>query len=273
VRTTAIFVDAGYFFAAAAELACGHPVPRSKVECDYAGLVESLKAWTRERVSDEPVRLLRCYWYDGAPDGIPTDEHLRVPRLADVKLRLGRQTSAGQKGVDGLIILDLVMLANNGGLDTAFVVSGDEDLREACLAAQQQGVRVVLLGVPAASQAFNQADSLVREADEHHMLDAYFWTAHLTVRGAPRPPVFGAVQEGLPSGHPLRQTVKDFVRTLRERLPAVQVPAVVEARPALLRFVDAQLLTTAGQGELSEELKRQLRATFWEEWDAASGTT
>jgi len=59
------------------------------VDCDYQGLVESLKVWTCQQVRDEPVRLLRCYWYDGARDGIPTDEHLRVARLADEAV-LGR---------------------------------------------------------------------------------------------------------------------------------------------------------------------------------------
>lgn len=135
MRTTAIFVDAGYYFAAAGELACGQPVARDRVRCDYTGLVQALADWARGQLEDEPVRLLRCYWYDGGRDGIPTREHLEVARLSDVKLRLGRQTSSGQKGVDGLIILDLITLARDGGLDTVFLVSGDEDLREACLAA------------------------------------------------------------------------------------------------------------------------------------------
>lgn len=273
MRTTAIFVDAGYFFAASVELACGEPAPRNRVDCDYAGLVEGLTHWAKAQLKDEPVRLLRCYWYDGARDGIPTTQHLQVARLPDVKLRLGRKTSGGQKGVDGLIILDLITLAKEGGLDTAFLVSGDEDLREACLAAQQAGVRVVLVGVPPATQALNQAETLIREADEHHVLPEDFWTKHLTVMKHEAPPIFKGGGPVLDEQHPLRPVVREFIDSLREVLDPARVVTVVGCRPGLPKYVDAQLLKEAeavcGEG-LTDEIKRQLRATFWEQWDAAT---
>ena len=75
--------------------------------------------------------VLRTYWYDGAKDGIPTTEQQRIAALANVKLRLGRlNTNNQQKGVDALIYRDLMTLASERAVTDAFLVSGDEDLRE-----------------------------------------------------------------------------------------------------------------------------------------------
>lgn len=272
MRTTAVFVDAGYYFAAASELKCGKPVARSKVQCDHGALVRALCEWAKGQLEDEPVRLLRCYWYDGGRDGIPTSEHLGIAKLPDVKLRLGRQTSSGQKGVDGLIILDLTTLARDGGLDTAFLISGDEDLREACLAAQQMGVRVVLVGIPPGSQAFNQSESLVREADEHHVLPEEFWTHPLTVVAGETAPVFQGSGPALEDEHPLLPMVVAFVGTVRKQLGPERAAALVDQRPALPKYVDQQLLHDASSRQpLDEGLKRRLRTSFWRQWDLSSG--
>lgn len=273
MRTTAIFFDAGYFFAAAAEWKCGSSVPRTQVTCDFEGLVQAVKRWCEEQVKAEPVRLLRCYWYDGGRDGIPNEQHLRVAALQDVKLRLGRTTSGGQKGVDGLIILDLLTLARDGGLDTAFILSGDEDLREATLAAQQMGVRVVLMGIPPASQTYNQAATLVREADEHHVLPEDFWTRHLTRVGGIAPPIFTGSSAALDAGDPLRTVVRNFIGTVRAQLPSERLASIVDDKPSLPRYIDGQLLQAAAAhlGKDPEKpTKHALRATFWEEWDEAS---
>ena len=48
---------------------------------------------------------------------------------------------------------------------TAYLVAGDEDLREAVVYAQDVDVRVVLVGVEPVRNP-NQADTLVREADQ-----------------------------------------------------------------------------------------------------------
>jgi hypothetical protein len=74
--------------------------------------------------------MLRVYWYDGAPDAIPLSDHLAIAKLTNVKLRLGRLTRGEQKGVDWLIIRDLMTLARERAIATALLVSGDEDLRE-----------------------------------------------------------------------------------------------------------------------------------------------
>src|SRR5207248_4510515 len=109
--------------------------------------------------------------YDGARRGDPAPDQLAVAHRPRVKLRLGRMTRHGQKGVDALIMLDLITLARERAMSTAYLISGDEDIREGVAAAQQMGVRVVLVGVATRSGWPQQADTLVREADEHVILD------------------------------------------------------------------------------------------------------
>ena len=59
-------------------------------------------------------------------------------RLDNVKLRLGQLNSAGQqKGVDSLIVTDLMELARNKAISDAVVVTGDEDIRIAVQIAQK----------------------------------------------------------------------------------------------------------------------------------------
>lgn len=57
-------------------------------------------------------------------------------------------------------------LARERAVSDAFLVSGDEDLREGVRVAQDMGVRVTLLGIASVGQAFNQSRDLVHEADE-----------------------------------------------------------------------------------------------------------
>ena len=87
-------------------------------------------------------------------------------------MRLGRLSGGQQKGVDSLIIRDLMTLARERAIATAYLLGGDEDLREGVLAAQDLGVEVVLLGVP--SRQGNQSPSLVREVDDNLILDSDF---------------------------------------------------------------------------------------------------
>ena len=84
-----------------------------------------------------------------------------------MKLRLGRlNTNNQQKGVDALIYRDLMTLASERAVTDAFLISGDEDLREGVKAAQDRGVRVVLVGIETTS-GFNQSrQGFVSEADE-----------------------------------------------------------------------------------------------------------
>lgn len=118
----------------------GSVLDRKKLQLrDPESLVDKILAAASDCCDEEPLRLRRVYWYDGAVNGIPTREQIAIGDLARVKLRLGRITGNGQKGVDGLIILDLISLARNRAVDVAVLLTGDEDLREAALQHKDSG--------------------------------------------------------------------------------------------------------------------------------------
>ena len=140
----AVFVDAGYLYAEGGKLS-GIGPSRRNVRLDALRANEFLVglATTACRL---PV--LRTYWYDGARDRIPTAEHQAISDLPNVKLRLGRLNQRHQqKGVDALIYHDLMTLARERAVSAAYLLSGDEDLREGVRAAQEIGVRVTLVGI------------------------------------------------------------------------------------------------------------------------------
>jgi NYN domain len=184
VRIGAIFVDAGYLFSVGSDVVFGQVHRRRDLLLqDPGGLLEKLTSITEDCCDDESLRILRTYWYDGAVNGLPVPDQIAVGSLSRVKLRLGRINAGGQKGVDGLIILDLITLATNRAIDTAIVVSGDEDLREAAVHAQSFGVSVVLVGLPPTRQQ-RQSELLIREADHHLVLDTAVMATHLELSSA-----------------------------------------------------------------------------------------
>ena len=159
----AIFVDAGYLYAEGGKL-CGFGPARTRIVLDGLVASEFLTSLARESCDLPP---LRTYWYDGAKDGIPTPDQQRIAALPSVKLRLGRINAQNQqKGVDALIYRDLMTLARERAISDAFLLSGDEDLREGVKAAQDMGVRVTLIGIAASTYGGNQSRELRNEADE-----------------------------------------------------------------------------------------------------------
>lgn len=162
----AIFVDAGYLHAAGGQLCHNTPI-RNATEMDIGPLIAALRARTEE-ISG--IEYLRTYWYDGASEGIPTAAQNAVANLRGVKLRLGRMDVQGrQKGVDSLIVRDLMRLAGEHAVATAFVVSGDEDIRQGVIEAQDYGIKVILLAIKPIEG--NVSRTLLREADDILTLD------------------------------------------------------------------------------------------------------
>jgi hypothetical protein len=176
--TTAVFVDAGYLFAAGGTALFGSFRKRQGLTLERPDeLVQQILNLGHGQIG-QPLGLLRTYWYDGASDGVPTTALKAISALPRFKIRLGRLSGGGQKGVDGLIILDLINLSLNRVIDVAILLSGDEDLRETVLFAQGHGVTVVVAGVPETTRS-NQSDSLVREADFHLLLPTEVLATHL----------------------------------------------------------------------------------------------
>ena len=125
--------------------------------------IDALKRLAAEKTPD--CKLLRVYWYDGALFGArPTTDQVTLANLDDVKLRLGFINSHGQqKGVDSLIVTDLIELARLKSISDAILLSGDEDVRVGVLIAQNHGVRVHLVGIHPARGS--QSHQLMQESD------------------------------------------------------------------------------------------------------------
>ena len=125
-------------------------------------------------MSEPADDLLRIYWYDAAisPDRL-TDEQSQIGLKRNCKLRLGTLNDyGGQKGVDTLMVMDILALSRNKAVSSLLTVSSDDDIRPAIDDAQAFGIRVHLLGVKPLPGDDNQSERLRRERDSFHE-----WTA------------------------------------------------------------------------------------------------
>lgn len=159
MRRIAVFVDAGYFWVQATHIVHGKRCGREEVTVNYPALRESLLEQVRTQFPS--AELLRVYWYDGPGSGGKTTDHRSIEDLDDFKLRLGTRNGAGaQKAVDGLIIADIIGLAQTKAISEALLVTGDADLTPGVMAAQNLGIRVHLLslGPIAATSPFLKAE-------------------------------------------------------------------------------------------------------------------
>jgi len=150
-----VFVDAGYFWVQVAQVVHGSKQARDSVAIDYPILREKLLAEVASQFAGG--ELLRVYWYDGPGTfSHKAHSHVAIDDLDDFKLRLGtRNTYGDQKAVDGLIIADLVSLAQSRAILSAIVVSGDADLTPGVIAAQGLGMRVHMLSLGPANAIAN----------------------------------------------------------------------------------------------------------------------
>ena len=162
----ALFVDAGYLYAQGSRLLVGQKQERTAINLTVDGVLGKLAEKAKEVAPS--ARLLRIYWYDGLPrHGRLTNDHIAVAQAQDSKLRLGTINSEGaQKGVDSLIVTDLIDLARNHAISDALILSGDEDIRIGVQIAQTFGVRLHLLGIKPARGS--QSPDLMQEADTRH---------------------------------------------------------------------------------------------------------
>ena len=164
----AAFVDAGYVFAAGSEALFGKTKRRSELILDCCTAIKKV-AEKAEDISGLP--LLRVYWYDGTDSG-PTIQQSVLAECEDAKLRLGfvrkgDQNKSQQKGVDSLLVTDMITLARNRAISTCVLVSGDSDLLVGVQQSQEHGVRVHLLGIRPL-QGENLSQFLLNEADRVH---------------------------------------------------------------------------------------------------------
>lgn len=238
---------------------------RSAVGLDFGGVASALRRFAE---STSKLPLLRIYWYDGTNQG-PTAAQNAMAGLDDVKVRLGFVNSAGQqKGVDSLIVTDMIALARNGAMAECVLLSGDEDLRVGVQQAQEYGVRVHLLGITPLSGS--QSEFLYQEADTTHEWDSSDLSGFMEVRGTDnRDHGFNYSSSSPVHG---RQAVTNELQSIAKseasRIPEVELRSLVASikrkgmRP---REIDSRLLSLAGQAlgrNLEESEKSLLRDNF-----------
>ncbi|WP_116213743.1 NYN domain-containing protein [Streptomyces olivoreticuli] len=265
--THAIFVDAGYVYAAAGRLVAGTEDRRS-FDLDAEGLIEAFIDKARMIFPDS--RLLRVYWYDGARRRIHTAEQQSIAELPDVKVRLGNLNANNQqKGVDSLIRSDLESLARHRAISDAALIGGDEDLVSAVEAAQGYGARVHLWGIEAVGGR-NQAEPLLWEVDSQRTFDLDFCKPYVARRAVPEP-------YGEAAAHQAPAPSRDDVRFVGAQVAAQWLGSrgrdtlaeLLPGHPYLPGAVDQELLVEAEallglslRGHA--DLRRALRDGFWD---------
>ena len=241
----AVFVDAGYLYAAGSASLLGTSATREMTDLNQSDAIAALRETAAEKAND--AQLLRIYWYDGVLPQGPSPEQRRVADADDVKLRLGIVTPHGQKGVDSLIVTDLVELARNGAISDAVLMSGDEDVRIGVQIAQSFGVRVHLIGIEPRQN--NQSRALMQESDT-----ATEWSKSTIERIMTSRTGFdaGAVEGGAPAidaqsdiAPVLDEVVAELVGALSP--DEIQAIAILLPREKVPREYDRQLLRRSSQ--------------------------
>jgi uncharacterized LabA/DUF88 family protein len=184
MKRVAVFVDAGYLYAQGSACIQGNKAKRENIRLDHTKFIGVLRTLVQRVQPDAP--LLRIYWYDGTSRG-PTHDHRTLADLDDVKLRLGFINSVGQqKGVDSLLVTDVVELSRNGAICDALLLGGDEDLRIGVQIAQSFGVRLHLIGIEPSRGS--QSLQLRQEVDTKYEISSLQVQTFLSLIPATVPP-------------------------------------------------------------------------------------
>ncbi len=139
----ALFVDAGYALADGA-MAVHGTRRRDSVTWDHAGLLKLLAGLARDRTG---LPVLRCYWYETAPEGRRTAEHDALAEMPGLKLRLVNALPGRREGIESQLRRDLITLAKSGAISDAFIASANEHIAEVVAEVQDLGLRVVILHI------------------------------------------------------------------------------------------------------------------------------
>jgi uncharacterized LabA/DUF88 family protein len=248
----ALYVDAGYLFAATATRLTGTSLRRG-IDVDHKRLIDTLATHATDASG---LPLLRVHWYDAARNGVPDQTQEEIGLLPRVKIRLGRIGFDGeQKGVDLRIGLDMVAHARNAAIDVIYLVSGDDDLTEAVEEAQAHGVQVTVLAVPTKDGApHNVSRHLQRAADVLELIDM----DSLDAAVVPRADTRGPAPARLPPIASPTPTILAPKESATARLPptppaaaSVDVPTLAALDPALAASGVVYSSTTGGPTKIA----------------------
>ena len=262
----AVFVDAGYLYAAGSTAIHGSNLPREMIALNQPETIRKLTLAAGERTDGKP--LLRVYWYDGLlPQGLLSEQQ-SLADVDDVKLRLGVVTFGGQqKGVDSLIVTDLVELARNRAISDAVLLSGDEDVRIGVQIAQSFGVRVHLVGIEPSRG--NQSRALRQEADTNLEWSVSDVGDVLTVKtnySVADPPLYASADD-LGVSPETAAALDEAAASLARTLPpdAIRTISNLAAHEMIPKEYDSRLLYEGGsrkRGRLDENERYYIRRRF-----------
>ena len=269
----AVFVDAGYLFKQGSEAVFKTKLGRHQLTFEAGRFIEHLTKWLGETYPRD--ELMRTYWYDGAKQGVAMPDQQSIAALSFVKLRLGRINSSGQqKGVDTLIVRDLMVLSQERSIQRAVVLSGDEDLREGIEYVQDRGVRVAILGINS-NHGSSQSVELVREADQALMIPKEILEETLSrkeiyaVPGlrAPSSPTIAKKISAPSSSGGLVAHAREFAHEWMTKATGGELTALLSGRPRIPKELDAALLQHAVQASgiktIEEGPRKAMRLAFW----------
>ncbi len=252
----AVLIDAAHLLAESGKLVCATK-NRASISCDFSGMLAEIASMVED---DADLPLLRTYWYDAAPDAVPTFEQLRIADLTGVKVRLGRLTRGQQKGVDALIYRDIVRLARERAVASLYLLGGDDDLLEGMLEAQDFGVQVTVVGVEAVGGR-NQSGTLIREADDHIVLKREFWQQYISPA-----PIAAEVEVGDTAADG-EAAGEQFALAWASRATQEELMELAQMAPRIPKELDVQLLITTqrllNDNALDRDTKYAARAGFW----------
>jgi hypothetical protein len=246
-----IFVDAGYFYDQGSIAMSGKRHPRTALLFNPEEFFTMFIPWVEEFTNG---RVHRVYWYDGARNMVPDDKHIAIDSQPLVKLRLGRLThDGGQKGVDTLIVRDLMVLSQERTIQQAVVVTGDDDLREGIEYAQDRGVLVHLVGIRDSDGLTSQSEELCRIVDKIGVLEK-------------------SSLSSLAVGKNPQSRSESSVRTETDTFEQTEIPPEVLAKRvanAMFTQVSRDLLEKVlneRPGMLTAELDRKMFSLAWAEY-------
>lgn len=184
VPTSLLLVDAGYLIGGLlTHVGTKH---RADVAIDYSSVCDVLAELAEEQTG---TPLLRQTWYDGAR-GTAGPEHRELASQPGVHVALGWLTFANgkpmQKGVDGLIVRDLVLAATRGRIDDVILLAGDADLVPGLAEAADSGLRTHVWDVYTPADEGRPAEELVAVADRRLTIDLADLAPHVRLRRAQR---------------------------------------------------------------------------------------
>jgi len=246
-----VFIDAGYFYDQGSIAISGKRHPRTALQFDPSKFFSMFTPWVEEFTKS---RVHRIYWYDGARNMVPDERQIAIDSEPFVKVRLGRLThDGGQKGVDTLIVRDLMVLSQERTLQQAVVVTGDDDLREGFEYAQDRGILVHLIGIRDSDGLTSQSEELSRIVDKTGAIDK----SHLASL------VVGQISWTSSEG---TSSQRSDLHDNREIPPEVLAKRVAVAMIAEIPRERLEQVLNERAGMLTSDLDRKMFSLAWNEY-------